>query len=183
MELTSIFDSARRFVEKAGYGSEIAVVRDRYFDAQTAESFRDQYVYVVLNTGMKNQVAERIFQRFIKSGRDSSTIHHQGKQRAIRRAEEDYTGWFTALKFSEDPLGYLETLPWIGPITKFHLARNLGLDYAKPDRHLQRLADTLGFPDAQSLCKKVAVLTGERVGVVDVILWRACNLGWSPTRS
>jgi hypothetical protein len=36
------------------------------------------------------------------------------------------------------PIEVLKTLPYIGPITAYHLAKNLGLPVAKPDRHLPR---------------------------------------------
>jgi hypothetical protein len=39
-----------------------------------------------------------------------------------------------------DPLGVLQSLPYIGPVTCYHLAKNIGLQVAKPDHHLTRLA-------------------------------------------
>jgi hypothetical protein len=40
-------------------------------------------------------------------------------------------------------LEYLGSLPWIGAITKYHAARNFGVDCVKPDIHLTRLAALL----------------------------------------
>ena len=37
---------------------------------------------------------------------------------------------------------------------KFHLARNLGLDFAKPDRHLQRIAQSYNTTP-QELCEHI----------------------------
>ena len=73
----------------------------------------------------------------------------------------------------------METLPWIGPITKYHLARNLGIDVAKPDRHLVRLAKRFGYNEStgvQQMCEELAERTRDRIGVVDVVLWRYANL-------
>jgi hypothetical protein len=70
------------------------------------------------------------------------------------------------------PIEVLQTLPYIGPVTVYHLAKNLGLPVAKPDRHLQRLAATLSYPDAHALCRDVAALTGDPPHVVDLIFWR-----------
>lgn len=69
-------------------------------------------------------------------------------------------------------VGYLRCFPMIGPVTCFHLARNLGMDAVKPDRHLVRMSGTLGCRDPLEMCSVVAEHTGERIGVVDVVLWR-----------
>lgn len=72
----------------------------------------------------------------------------------------------------EDPIGTLRRIPHIGPVTSFHLAKNLGMNTAKPDRHLSRFAASMGFHDAHDLCKVITDHTGEPVDVVDLILWR-----------
>ena len=36
-------------------------------------------------------------------------------------------------------VNYLTTFDQIGPVTAFHLAKNLGLDVVKPDRPLVRM--------------------------------------------
>jgi len=45
----------------------------------------------------------------------------------------------------QDPVPTLRSFPYIGGVTAFHLAKNLGADLAKPDRHLSRLAAAQGF--------------------------------------
>lgn len=72
----------------------------------------------------------------------------------------------------KEPIGTLQQLPYIGPITVWHLAKNIGVDTAKPDRHLARVSSELGFADAASLCAAIASATGERVSIIDLILWR-----------
>jgi hypothetical protein len=47
--------------------------------------------------------------------------------------------------------------PMIGPVTSFNLAKNIGLDVAKADRHLSRLAANVGFSDVPSLCRCISV--------------------------
>ena len=71
-----------------------------------------------------------------------------------------------------DPIATFNKFPLIGPITAWHLAKNLGLDVAKPDRHLTRVANALGFGDAFELCSAVATVTGEPKRVVDIVIWR-----------
>jgi hypothetical protein len=72
----------------------------------------------------------------------------------------------------DDPIPALRTLPFIGPVTAFHLAKNLGLGTAKPDRHLERLARSKGYAGAHHLCSALAVATGDPIQVVDIVLWR-----------
>jgi hypothetical protein len=70
------------------------------------------------------------------------------------------------------PLDALSGLPYIGPVTALHLAKNLGFEVAKPDRHLVRLKDQLGFIDVHEMCSRIAEESGDPVSVVDLVLWR-----------
>jgi hypothetical protein len=178
-QVTALYLKARSYLMAEDlYASEIKHVEKLRFAEQTPASFLSQYIYVVLNTGMKNQVAEAMYQRFLETGKDPSVIKHTCKSAAIRRALTSYESWFQELKAAPDKLSFLEALPFIGPVNKFHLARNLGIDVAKPDRHMIRLARRYGFnDDVQGMCRKVSESTGHRIGVVDVVLWRAANLG------
>jgi len=72
----------------------------------------------------------------------------------------------------QDPIGTLRAIPYIGPVTAYHLAKNLGMCTAKPDRHLNRYAVAMGFLDAHDLCRIIAENTNEPINVVDLILWR-----------
>ena len=70
-------------------------------------------------------------------------------------------------------MAWLQTLPFIVPITVYHLAKNYGFDCAKPDRHLVRIA---GAEGTHELCARLARETGDRIATVDVVIWRAANL-------
>jgi hypothetical protein len=70
-------------------------------------------------------------------------------------------------------VAFLAKLAWIGPITKFHLAKNFGGNFAKPDVHLNRLAEAEGTT-AQELYDRLAEESGYRAATIDLILWRAC---------
>jgi hypothetical protein len=169
------FKTAELYV-RTNFNDELLRVESRKFENQNAIDFRNQFFYVVLNSGMTNQVAKKIYQRFIDSGFDITVIGHPSKKKAIAQALIKYKEWFEALKASNDKIEYLETLPWIKEITKYHLARNLGIDCAKPDRHLKRLAERFGYSEVQTMCKELAKESGYRIGTVDVILWRYCNM-------
>jgi len=73
-------------------------------------------------------------------------------------------------------VSYLQSLPFIGPVTSFHLAKNIGLQVAKPDRHLVRIAAMFGFSSAQGMCAAIADVVQDPIPVVDVVLWRFAAL-------
>jgi hypothetical protein len=171
------YQRAYNRVVTAGYQNEINWCRDMTsFDACTPENFFNEYVWCVLNAGMKEQVARKIYDRFMTMG-DLTTIGHLGKRAAIARGIVEHGCWFRILQGSNDKIEYLQTLPWIGPITKYHLARNIGIDCVKPDRHLVRLAQYYGFDSPLKMCEEIQrFVPYERLGTIDVVLWRDCNL-------
>lgn len=66
----------------------------------------------------------------------------------------------------------LTKLAYVGPVTCFHLARNIGLlECVKPDLHLIRLANHWGFSDCIAMCK--AMQDGREIplGIVDLCVW------------
>jgi hypothetical protein len=66
----------------------------------------------------------------------------------------------------------LTRLPYIGKITCWHLAKVLGADVVKPDVHLCRAARAAGFEDPIELCRVLSRETGDRLTVIDSVLWR-----------
>lgn len=74
--------------------------------------------------------------------------------------------------FLDDPISVFTKLPYLGPVTSLHLAKNLGFKVAKPDRHLVRLKDYLGFDDVDEMCKSLSRTSGDAIQVVDLVLWR-----------
>ena len=179
-DLIEYYSTAKKFILSTEYKYEYEWCEKRPpFEQTDSSTFFKEYVYVVLNAGMREQVARKIFNRFIHSNHDFSIIGHKGKREAIKVACGDYTTWYKDLKCIEDDrarIEYLKKLPWIGDITKYHLARNIGIDTVKPDRHLVRLAEQFGFKTPMDMCLKIQESTHERLGVIDVILWRSCNL-------
>ncbi|TES89017.1 MAG: hypothetical protein E3J94_07000 [Desulfobacteraceae bacterium] len=164
---------------KRGYEEEI----DWSENLQPCTNFADfcrEYIWVILNAGMKNQVARKIYNRVIgaitenKSAND--VFHHKGKAGAIDYMYQNCEKVFQQYQTAQNKLQFLEGLPWIGQITKYHLAKNLGFDTAKPDRHLVRIAKQFDMTCFE-LCKKLSKEMGLRIATIDVVLWRAANLG------
>jgi hypothetical protein len=152
----------------------------------TADDFAQEAIFVICNSGMKNTIARKIFEKVIQAintGQSATTaLGHPGKAAAIddiwRRRVELLAEYLAA----SDKVEFCSSLPWIGQITKFHLAKNFGADVAKPDVHMQRLADREGCT-AQQLCERLAASTGYRAATIDVVLWRACANGILNSRS
>lgn len=71
-----------------------------------------------------------------------------------------------------EPAKILDELPYIGPVTALHLAKNLGFDVPKPDRHLVRLAARLGYQTVDDLCADLSDATGDQKSIIDLVLWR-----------
>lgn len=166
-----------------GYGKEIDWA-ETVGAPDTAEHFATEYVWVVLNSGMKNQVArgiaDRLWPVLARHGSATEVFGHPGKAAAIDLVWTRRHCYFARFQIAGDILAFCHSLPWIGPITKYHLAKNYGGDFVKPDRHLVRIAKATGeTPDA--LCERLADATGDRVGTVDLVLWRGANLGVLPT--
>lgn len=166
---------------RAGYKKEIRWQRDIQPVTDPGE-FKGEAIWVILNSGMREQIARVINTRIkiaILNGKDISTAFgHKGKVSAIKYILENYIRLFNEYQVSEDKIEYLQTIPFIGSITKYHLAKNLGHDCIKPDRHLVRIAREKGFSDCQYMCEKIKEETGDKVSLIDIVLWRSANLGW-----
>ena len=175
-----IFLELREKICKAGFGEEI-VWQESVTEPSSADEFMWQYIWVVLSSGMKNQIVRIIEQRIVEAynaGKPiGSAFNHQGKVRAIENMIANHDNIFDRYLESDNRLEFLESLPWIGKITKYHLAKNLGEDVMKPDRHLARIASNEHTTPLQ-LCQELVSQTGYRIGTVDLIIWRAANLGY-----
>lgn len=175
-----LFDDLVSRLATAGYADEDIQWSENVTAPDNAEDFARETIWVICNSGMKNTVARLIYDRVIgalSSGRRVMEVfRHAGKAQAIERIWGDRATLHLGYLAAEDKLAFCRSLPWIGDITKFHLAKNFGLDVAKPDVHLQRLADLEGGSVA-AMCERLAAETGFRVATVDLLVWRACAVG------
>ena len=194
-DMVELFVEAEKLVREKGFAKEIEWCDKRpSFDMVDVNTFLREYAWVVFNSGMRNAVIEakwngicKAFQYFhvdeIVKDQDAvlrnalKVFGNYKKVYAVVEVARDRLqhGFLTFKdKVKADPLATLDSLPFIGPVTKFHLARNLGFDYVKPDRHLVRLAlkyDTTPL----ALCRTIHEKTGRRLGTIDVVLWRFCE--------
>ena len=171
-----LFARIDRAVRKAGYSAAIEW-SENIRPPGNASQFAAEAIYVICNSGMANRVAVPIFERCMLALRRGQSVTlvfgHPGKAAAIDHIWKRRRSLFRKLNETDDLIAFCATLPWIGYVTKFHLAKNLGADVAKPDVHLNRLAEPTG-ETAQGLCERLAKESGYRAATVDLILWRAC---------
>lgn len=71
---------------------------------------------------------------------------------------------------------FLQQLPFIGPVTACHLAKNLGVPLVKPDRHLTRMAVKTGYESAEQMCRTISEIVGDPLSVIDIVIWRHATI-------
>lgn len=187
------FSKACSYVQRAGLSAEVAWQREVDFAGFTECQLLREHAWVTLCSGFRESAVRRAFDHVslcfcdwesaeaIVSAGDiccataASSFANRLKLKGIFSAAK----YISEVGFDEfkqsvlvDPINQLQKLPFIGPITSWHLAKNLGLDVAKPDRHLIRVSERLGFRSADHLCRELAATTGEQAKVVDLIVWR-----------
>lgn len=173
------FKRIEALLRQAGYGSSIDWSENIPKPAD-ADAFAQEAIYVICNSGFRNSVAVPVFKRCmaaLKVGASASTeFGHEGKHQAIDQIWADREMLFAAYQAEEDKIVFLRGLRWIGPVTAYHLFKNLGGDHAKPDVHMERLARR-DRTTTHLLCRRLARLTGYKVATIDTVLWRACESG------
>lgn len=195
--LIEAYLTARERVVAAGYAEEIDWQDRQCLDDVSESAFLREAAWVILSAGMRESVVRRCFEPISSaflSWRSAVDIVRR-RQSCVRRAlcvfrhpaKIEAIGEIAAVValdgFSElrdrvrrQGVGELQRLPFIGPVTQFHLAKNLGLDVVKPDRHLVRMAHAAGFAEPEGMCRLVADITGDRLATIDVVLWRFATL-------
>ena len=189
----TVYAEARRFMIASGFSDELLWQERIRFEDIAESDFLREAAWVILCSGFRESILRKMFSGVSLCFCDwesSTTItenahlckltamdvfKNQRKIDAIiQLASTVAEVGFPELKrrIAIDPIPQLQTLPYIGPITSWHLAKNLGFNVAKPDRHLASLAKTLGFTDAHCLCSELANATGDADAVIDLVLWR-----------
>jgi hypothetical protein len=180
----SFFCYARNVVISQGFQWEIEWCQNRQFNLITSDEFLIQYRFAVFSSsGLNNKVVTKIqdaFDAANKAGTNAfETIPNRRMREAVMWMQPRYREVFRDLKLQPtdaDKIQFLQGLKQIGPKESRHLARNLGIDCVKPDRHMERMAEHWGYKNPDEMCMTVQKYEQERLGVIDVILWRYCNL-------
>lgn len=174
------------FIEEYNWLMDVA--RNTDISTLGKKEFLDRYTWVVYVSGFKVSIIAKIWDLLKKAYYEFSPekinedciqramIHFAHKGKAMAVVKTAYIlrqmSWGAFVEKYLSGLSRMERLPFIGPATRYHLARNLGMGYAKPDRHLLRIAKHCGFgDDVQALCEYIAEKKNIWVGVVDMVLW------------
>lgn len=195
--LVDIYLTAKDVVIEQGFAWEIDWQAGRRLDRVQESDFLRESAWTVLSAGFRESVVRRLFESISEAflGWHSAALIHGSragcKQAALHvfRNERKINaildiaaivaecGFETIRsRIREDGISFLRTLPYIGPVTAFHLAKNLGLPVVKPDRHMQRIAKAAGLGSPHELCEMIADRVGDPIQVVDVVLWRYATL-------
>lgn len=190
-ELTRSYLRAKRAVIDAGYAEELRWQSDRRLQDITDVEFVRQSAWVVLSAGMRETVVRAVFPSI------GEALHHfvppqicsdpRTRSAALRvfRHERKIDAILSLVRIAEQ-LGtsglrqelasgassLLHGLPYMGPATTRHLAKNLGIPVAKPDRHLVRITESFGRASTEAMCDEIGSWLEEPVAVVDIVLWR-----------
>ena len=194
--LTAYLD-AKEFVIDSGYAWEIDWQWDVANTPPTESDVLREAAWVILCSGFRESVVRDLFEGFSKAflywassaeiRRHSVTCRRQalrvfGNHRKVDAicnfaVQVDEIGFSTVLQeLQVDSIKFLQTFDHIGPVTSYHLAKNLGALFSKPDRHLERVSQAVGFANPQDLCHVIAESMGDPVPVVDVVIWRFATL-------
>lgn len=196
-DLLSMFNSALARVLDRGWAHEVDHFRQLKFEHVDGNFFFTEYAHCVYASGWKWSNVDKYWSQLTRAYRDwdyievsknadevrrhaLAIINHPKKVDAIlscaRKMESggwpDFKHWLELMDLLVAPgkLGY------IGPATRYHLARNIGADVAKPDRYMLDIAHDHGYPETgagvHALAERISQLAGERIGVVDAVLWR-----------
>ncbi|HEX4334547.1 MAG TPA: hypothetical protein VH062_01465 [Polyangiaceae bacterium] len=188
---------AKMAVVEAGFEGEITWQERRSFDDIDERSFLREAAWVVLSSGMRESVIRGLFpavEAAFGNWRSGSWIVEHAADcklqamktfRHVRKVDALVDIAVNVAKRGVEPLlaelrivgpDALRALPYMGPATSRHLAKNLGIDIAKPDRHLLRVADATGYASPDSLCEHIGTMVGDTVAVVDLVIWRFATI-------
>jgi len=188
---------AKSVVVGEGFGHEVSWQDGMRFAEVTETVFLREAAWVVLSSGMRETVIRNKFKSFSAAFQNWSSAEdirenanryrrnafrvfgHAKKIDAIVQIarEVDLVGFDRFKnKILEEGVPFLQSLPYIGPATSYHLAKNLGLDVVKPDRHLVRISALMGYDNPADFCETISTSVGDRVSVVDVVVWRYATL-------
>jgi len=196
-QLAVAYVRAKSLLIQMGYANEISWQEQRRLSHIGETEFLRESAWVVLSSGMREtvirskfDVISRIFFNWtssaiiVKNGteclaRSLQVFNHRGKIRAILNiCQRVHQQGFVEVKrmLLSQGVDYIRTMPYMGPVTSYHLAKNLGIDVVKPDRHLSRISERAGYSDPSDMCRQISQHVGDRLSVIDIVLWRSATL-------
>lgn len=195
--LASAYLTAKQVVIEKGFASEIDWQDGITFDSVTETDLLREAAWVILSSGMREAVVRRKFPAVSAAFFEWESAHKIVAGRAKCRglaltsfnnprkidaiidvAEHMFKTGVDSVRqaIRDEGVTYIMRLPYMGPATAYHFAKNIGLPAAKPDRHLRRIAQKTGYYTPQLMCSDIAMMLNEKIAVVDLVLWRYATL-------
>jgi hypothetical protein len=195
MRVGSAYLVAKAQVLEAGYGHELTYYSDECRPLDESRILSEA-AWAIVSVGLAWRTVRSIHQRLtpiffhwksaalvasMPSGQRAEAIdrfHHPGKIDAIitfaKALYEDGAERVTA-EVHSGSLAWFVGRPYFGLASSAHLAKNLGANIPKPDRHLRRLADATSF-GVEELCLGISQFSGDDIRTVDSVVWRYATL-------
>lgn len=196
-DLALIYMAFKESVVAAGFAAEIDWQADLDFECVSETDFLREAAWVILTSGFSESIVRgrfpavsRAFHFWCSAAHiaahrqhcERSALDVFGNRRKIRAILSIVEGvarnGFPTIKaeLRVRKIQFLRELPYIGPVTAYHLGKNLGLDVVKPDRHLVRMAHKTGYECPRAMCSAVADIVGDPISVIDIVFWRYATL-------
>src|SRR2546427_4678562 len=165
-QIAGVYLCAKQSLIESGYAHEIDWMDALDFDAVDESTFLREAAWVILSSGLAERVIRKKFpsisgvffdwhsaERIIRHRKDCRKnavrlFNNPPKISAIidTAAHVNSRGFQSVREaIRQEGAAYLLRLPYMGVATSRHLAKNIGLQEVKPDRHLTRLAAALGY--------------------------------------
>jgi len=178
--------SIRQAVAGSEEGRELIKWAETIERPKDADDLALRLVGAVITSGFGYRQGKTVFEKVavaLRAGKPiyETALHHHMKASAIERIWSDRNALFERFKraYTEEQVSaWRDGIPYVqGPAVRHQVMRDLGAaDVAKPDRHMERIAERAG-DTVDGLCARLARLTGDRIGTVDVVLWYAASVG------
>ena len=197
-QLASMYLTAKEAVIEAGFADEIDWQEETSLDDLDEQTFLRESAWVVLSAGFRETILRSRFPEVSRAFLYWSSADSIVAERATCRTralvafgntrkidaivsivERVFVEGFDSIQRNviDQGVHFLQELPFIGPVTSCHLAKNLGIAMVKSDRHLARMASRAGFDSADQMCKAISSIVGDSLSVVDIVIWRYATIG------
>src|SRR3972149_3812784 len=93
ISILDYYKNAKTEVLTFGYEKEVRWAERVKFENMTVADFIQEYIWVVCNSGMRNQVAEMIFHKYLRS-KDLQVARPQLKRHPIVEWLKNASSWF-----------------------------------------------------------------------------------------
>jgi hypothetical protein len=195
--LAWLYMTAKERVIEAGFADEIDWQEEVTFNDFDETTFLREAAWVVLSVGFREAIVRRRFSEvsraffhwssadLIMTEREScraNALRAFGNHRKINailkiveRVEAEGISMIRK-QIANRGIEFIRELPFMGPVTARHLAKNLGMVMVKPDRHLTRLAGKTGYKTAEGMCRTIADVVGDSLSVIDIVIWRYATI-------